>query len=78
MQPYYNRGIVKFKTHDINGALDDFNKSIELQSDYADAYLNRGLIKLVLGKNESACNDLNKASTLGSIKAVEVIKKYCK
>ena len=78
MQSYYNRGVAKFQLQDYQGALADFNKAIELQSDFADAYLNRGIVKIVLGTKESGCIDLNKASVLGSTKADIAIKSYCK
>lgn len=78
LQAYYNRGVVKIQLKDYKGALADFNKTIELQSDYVDAYLNRGLMKIVLGAKESGCVDLKNASELGSRKADNAIKMYCK
>lgn len=78
VQAYYNRGVVKVQLQDYQGALTDFNKTIELQSDFADAYLNRGLMKIILGTKESGCTDLNKAKVLGSTKADNAIKMYCK
>lgn len=77
-QTYYNRGVAKIQLQDYKGALADFNKTIELKSDYADAYHNRGLMKIALGTKESGCVDLNKASSLGSTKAGNAIKMYCK
>jgi clan AA aspartic protease (TIGR02281 family) len=77
-QAYYNRGVVKVQLQDYKGALPDFNKTIELQSDFGDAYLNRGLMKIILGSKESGCIDLNRANVLGSTKADNAIKMYCK
>lgn len=75
---YFNRGLAKYYLEDLRGSIQDYNKVIELKNDDADAYLNRGIAKLILTDKEGACNDLSKAGELGSSKAYEAIKKYCK
>ena len=42
-------------------ALEDINKSIELDPEYARAYKNRGIAYYFLGQNESAIADFQKA-----------------
>ena len=44
-QLYNDRGLVKHSIGDIKGALDDFNKAIEINKKYAPAYANRASAK---------------------------------
>jgi len=74
---YYNRGVAKARLGDYKGAIQDFNKVIELKPKDADAYARRGASKLSLGQKNSGCLDLSKAGELGYAKADDTIKKYC-
>ncbi|HKB43191.1 MAG TPA: tetratricopeptide repeat protein, partial [Chitinophagaceae bacterium] len=58
---YYNRGLYLFNENQDKEALNNFNKSIELKPDYADAYNNRGSLFIKQGKTDEALIDLNKA-----------------
>ena len=61
----YNRqGNVKFKQGDYVGAIEDYDKAIQLKPDYAEAYNNRGLMKHELGEHGAALSDLNNAIQL--------------
>ena len=76
-ETYYKRGIDKFEKQDYRGAIADYTKRIELNSDYAEAYFNRGITKLILGQKDSECLDFSKAGELGYSKAYNLIRKYC-
>ena len=62
---------------DYKGAIQDFNKAIELNPDLAEAYYNRGIAKIKSGQKDDGCLDFSKAGELGSAKAYEAIKEVC-
>ena len=74
---YFDSGYVKYSQSDYMGALADYSKAIELDSNYAWAYFNRGVTKLNLGLLDGGCLDLSKAGELGIMEAYDVIKEYC-
>ncbi len=57
---YNNRGNIRLEQKDFKGAMEDFNKAIELK--YEDAYNNRGILKNRLGEYKSALEDFNRAA----------------
>lgn len=61
---YYFRGLERFNKRDLEGAIDDYTKAIELDPAYADAYLNRGLARNSKGQHDAAITDYNKAIEL--------------
>lgn len=63
-EDYIASGLVKIKSRDYEGSLEDFSKAIELSPDKASAYINRGIVKRNLGDNEGAIQDYNKAIEL--------------
>lgn len=75
---YFNRGVAKGFLEDFRGAIADFTNTIRINQKNAKAYRNRGLLRLMLGQKESGCLDLSKAGELGSQKAYEAIKQFCK
>ena len=60
----YNRGFVRANIGDLKGAIQEYNKAIELDQLYADAYFNRGVLKYKTGNIKSAILDYNKAIEL--------------
>ena len=56
-------------------ALQDYNKAIELNRDFAEALCNRGLVYIYKGETEKGIADLSKAGELGIIKAYNIIKR---
>src|ERR1700688_321407 len=64
-QAYAYRGIAKATTSDYDGAQDDLNRSVALNSDYAaDSYAYRVYSELVLGDAQKASADLGKSAEL--------------
>lgn len=58
---YMESGRVKSENGDKLGAIAEYNKVIEIDSNYAVAYYKRGNQNADLGKNEDAITDYNKA-----------------
>jgi hypothetical protein len=73
----YYKGVAKGELGDYIGAIQDYNKAIELNPNHADAYYNRGLAKIKLGQKDSGCLDPSKAGELGLSQAYDSIKQYC-
>lgn len=74
-ESYDSNGLGKFELGDDKGALRDFNRTIELDPDFAEAYYARGLEKEKLGNDDGALEDLRKAGELGCSKASEQIRR---
>ncbi|MBA4316770.1 MAG: hypothetical protein C0412_00060 [Flavobacterium sp.] len=58
---YYNRGVHKSNLSDIEGAIKEYNKAIEIYRDYDYAYYNRGVLMSKLGSDREANEDYSKA-----------------
>ncbi len=64
-QAYAYRGIARATTGDYDGATEDLNRSVALNSDYAaDSYAYRGYFELVQGDAQKASTDLTKSAEL--------------
>jgi len=61
---YYTRGVAKSDTRDLDGAIADFTKAIEIKPDYEDAYNARGNAKRSKGDWDGAKADYTKAIQL--------------
>ncbi len=76
-EDYLDSGNAKADLEDYKGAIQDYNKAIELNPDLAEAYYNRGVAKIFLGQKDDGCLDLSKAGELGHAEAYEAIKENC-
>ncbi|MDE0689339.1 MAG: tetratricopeptide repeat protein [Candidatus Poribacteria bacterium] len=65
-ETYYNRGLAHSKKGELERAIADYTKAIELKPDYADAYYSRGGTFLRLGEREKAEVDLATARNMGA------------
>lgn len=64
-QTYYNRGLAHAKKGELELAIVDYTKAIEIEPDYADAYYHRSKTWLHLGEVEKAKADMKTASKIG-------------
>jgi len=74
---YINRGIAKNDLKDYRGAIQDYNKAIEINPKIAQVYYFRGLAKIYLGDENGGCLDFSKAGELGDKDIYDTIKRYC-
>ncbi|MFT7274110.1 MAG: tetratricopeptide (TPR) repeat protein, partial [Spirosomataceae bacterium] len=58
-EAYYTRGIANFISGDEKDALEDLNKSIELNPTYADAHFRRGMVRSTMGLQYEAIADFS-------------------
>ena len=61
---YYNRGATYQQKGDLDSAIADFSKAIELKADYGAAYNARGLVHAAKGDYERALSDVTRADEL--------------
>ena len=61
---------------DYRAAIVDYDRAIQLDPKFADAYFNRGLTHIFLGNNRQGIQDLSKAGELGLFSAYNIIKRF--
>ena len=66
---FFARANGKYEAGDYKGAIEDFNKAIQLNPTFASAFNNRGIAKDVLGDNKGAIDDFNKGIQLNPTNA---------
>jgi len=74
---YNNRGLSKLSMKVNEAAIEDFDKSIELDNTNSTAYCNRGIARYNIGDTQGACLDWEKACELGDKDACSNIKEFC-
>jgi lipoprotein NlpI len=72
---YFNRGNARARKGDLNGAQIDYNKAIQLNPKYCEAYRNRGFAKSDMGNLDRAMLDYNKAIELNSEYALAYLSR---
>lgn len=63
---YFQLGKESFNNNDLNKALDYFQKAVEINPDFAEAYHNLGIVYYELGNHGNAITELEKAVGLNS------------
>jgi Flp pilus assembly protein TadD len=61
---YIAQGDAKYNSGDKQGAIQDYDRAIELDPENAEAYTDRGVAKSDLGDKQGAIEDVNKAAEL--------------
>ena len=64
-EKYFSSGKEKSKNGEVNFAIEDYTKAIELKPDYADAYYYRSKAWLQIGEEEKAKSDMKTANEIG-------------
>ena len=62
---------------DYYDAIESYNKAINADYEYAEAYYNRGLALIMTYRPYQGCDDLEKAKELKYTKAQEMITNFC-
>ena len=73
----FNRGNIYCTTEKYYLAIDEYDKAISIEPEFAEAYYNRGLVKILLNDIQAGGKDLSRAGELGIDEAYNVIKRYC-
>src|SRR5947209_1204907 len=63
-EQYYRSGIAKKASGDLDGAIADYTKAIEINPRYAGAYINRGVARKMKGDFDGAIADYDRAISL--------------
>ena len=73
-EAYYYRGCAKVNALNYQGAIEDFQKAIELKPDYADAYFNLGRTYYLMNDADKACEYYKLADKYGRPNLEDYIK----
>jgi len=58
---YFNRGVTSYKKGQLDQAISDYTKALEINPKYAEAYYNRGNVYSDKGQYDQAISDFTKA-----------------
>ncbi len=73
---YSNRAMINRKLGELDKAIDDLNKAIELTQNDDIVFINRGMIFLQVGQRQRALSDFEKACELGNDFGCKMIQYY--
>ena len=87
-EAYFNRAAAKGMSMDVAGSIKDYDKAIEINPNYMEAYANRGVAKINMlttkgniqptkEQTSDGCADLKKAKQLGDKTVDDMIFIYC-
>lgn len=76
-EEYFEKGLARYDIEDYRGAIEDYNKTVEINLQYAEVYAMRGISRILLGQRNGGCLDLSKAGELGYYRAYDLIKDLC-
>lgn len=74
---YYNAGVKNVSNNQLNLAVENFTRCLNLTSGDIDALYNLGTVYFKLNEKEKACETWNKIKALGKPDADDLIKQYC-
>ena len=72
---HFNRSIIRYNMKDLDGAMNDLTRILELDENYSDALRQRGSLFAELGIVPSACADWKKASSLGDTRSTHYLQE---
>jgi len=65
---FINRGILKSRSGDPNGALDDYNRGLEIGPNLGEGYVDRGAVMILFQRYDDALKDIDKGIGIGAKK----------
>ena len=65
---YINRGILKSRSDDPNGALDDYNRGLAIGPSLGEGYVDRGAVMILFQRYDEALADIDKGLGIGAKK----------
>jgi len=71
------RGQLKVQLSDMQGAMADYERAIEVNPNFGNAFFNRAALYYIFGDKQKACDDWRKAMDLGQPQAAEVLGNIC-
>ena len=76
-EAYTARGQLKVQMGLMEKAFFDYNRAIELNDKFGNAYYNRATLSYIMGNTAQACVDWKKANELGVPNTEEVLNSMC-
>jgi tetratricopeptide (TPR) repeat protein len=65
---FINRGILKSRNEDPDGALNDYNRGLALDGNLGEGYVDRGAVMIVYRRYDDALKDIDKGLSMGAKK----------